>query len=1528
MMKKKWIIVISFLAASVQNYKIEASSFVNQYATIQSQYIQALSDLLAVKLENKMSVSIADKGPLSVACIKILYPYILDIQNYANIILSQYCRQISYTTDLATLQTKFDQYTDLKQGPIAQMFASLSKNQDLQNQLSSAALQYFYNQLADSLVKNCAQLLQGLAAQSVLDDEQAQNAYIAYSLVWAAQTSTMQVPGFSDMVTFQSDVTQWIIQVIQLALQNISFALQSNPANQDLYTKTMQYYTNLAQVYTNIGNTTSANIAKQNAKNVATQLQHLQQAIADVQTAQTAAAAGRTKIIIDYANPTATQTAVTQSMQSLQTALQSYQSAQALYQGIYDTADAASCQAMINALQIDIDVRTIEQIWLNFLQNTTVTVSDTNSNSPYVELATLLTLDPTQQSFAVSDSQAAVADLYNLITQESNAFYTNQSVQSLLQNAMALSQANALGGANVAANSNAGKAFIDQVTLFAFENMLSNFTALVKSMYVIGTGSIGNILPIALTQAKQVDSLYSQNTAAQSLLFYFPSLLGTSSGVTLSFAAFLIQYTYRIWMNYMATYTTLAQEGTTNAAMVTLLVDGLALLANQDYLTSAQIADVQNAMTTLAQAMSDSTGDQGIEAYAQSVYAQAQASVASDWINTATATELLYTSTADALWQQAIQLCEVGMYLSNLPGATALAGISFAQLQTLYVAILEAYVQAFTTNVTTLDLASSLHMLLPLCKWYNMSIALKDTKGSASALVYLQQICGGSTGLFALIQTLVNDLSSIISTKTLAGLTPQDEAPLKTFMARMGAFVVKQTIVQWIFGQLLGSSFAFDDVGTYTQGDQTVSMSVQLGTYHDSISFTSPIYEEIESITAQINNYQAQATKAEAAQNFSQASQLYSDIKQSCITQYSLLTSQKDIDTCRTTFNTANTLYAATYFAALVSSQGALTMGTLQNIAKQYFVAQYRLPITMTEFGAAGTVPATLQSAGANLSATVTTIDLTSAALLPALNDAKSLVIAYLNDQILQENGLNFTTCYTDYTMQQLQTGLTAAQSSLARQVAMAVKNYLNQSPDLGISLDFVSADQVGLLVENLAIPALTPIYNNGPSAAMYYLTAQQLFQPRNVAAIIVGGSSYTPGQDEPSYTQMFSNIGYTYLAQAQAALTLAQSSGQDLAQKVATLDEADFLSVYTQVSNNFLNAQALLYSSNNSAFAYFSQGKQTALAAAVKEIFLDSYQTQTKIVSGFLIGDPTSNNYKKVLSDLNQTYIAWSVELDPIQDAAQITNNGLAIGNLYEQAGTSCMNYAYQDPMFPGISMYHFMDAASYFLAAKGQYESMQNQSAQVATAQTNAYKAYFHYCMHKIHVYNNAQVKGLVYTSATTSVVTPITIAQLLSDYGDGNSLNMDVNELTAYNILKDLLLDAARYFDYFDGVYQQLAGSAASAPGTINSALITFLQNNPPANSVLASGVSTIDYSAPSTLANLFTVANGAFDTFNQAGNMAALADLCAILFTAVQQQYINDYLGGSSDSFTDKVTAFISDLQAESSTSENPASIYVG
>lgn len=1515
MFKSKVYVISVLLLCGTHIY----GDFGAQFADVQGQYEKALQQLIVVYNDQTppKPVEFAGTDALGSAYYKVIHPYVLELAGYAGVVMSAYARQFPYYDNLETLQKKFDKYN--------KEVVSLSKK--FAKKYQEDALIYFYNQLTTSVLQNCAQILQDISYKLDTKKESLQAAKTAYQLAWAVQTPTMKLKTFSGVKEFQENMTTWITNLYQAAISDLTESLQNASDKQPIYNEIASHYEVMASIYKTAQNNQQASIEMENATKAKQSAQQFVQAENMIKEADKLAEEGRAVITIDFSQPAATKESLVASLQALQKAQALYTNASRIYTAVQDNNGITLCTAKTSELAGDTHVRGIQLLWTLFLEDS-YRQGVSSEVKAYEVLKIFFAVDPTQNASTIAHVEQALQDVIQVCTKAPNNYNESLAMVPLLQGA--IEQYNSATSSHPHGHSN------DRLANVALLNDLSSvftdFVSLLQNM--IALGAINNdamspstLLVQAVVQAKKIDTAMSKNKLLANFFVNFADFI-TQVTEQKSLTSFVIQYMYRVVMS--AIEVQFSKSNVDDKLLMQLLSYLIALQGYKSYVTAEQWGNIEQSTKKIVKAIN-------LKELLTSQYNKARQR--SRWQNTSHHAGQ-YQSVSNSLWQNAIQLYQVAIQLALTDNATEYNLPSLVDLQKKYLEVLQEYVTIFLQKGPKSE-GYQLYMLTPLYELHAAGVGTDSIGANAAsyAAKTLQNLFGGKDGFFSTIKDLEAQQGN--NTKGSAKTSKKYEAETKNLLAMLALVIEQEEQAASTIQTLFQLSKQPEMLLEKKSAGEAIIITMSLGDDNYTARITNPIAVTVQKYSQQADTLLAAAEEDEKKLNYADAMKSYETLQQIYIKILPLVSSSSSEQEYKNRYFLAKTRYTATSLAASVAMSGSLTAGKMTNIPEQYHAIKYvQHGLNVTDLGSQ--VPSSLQGF-----TKMTTMETDAAHSL-----ALDLLKAFITSQLLSQQGLKFTDCYTSYQMQE-KSDLSDDDLKTVKSVALTVNNYFKLFDKVTISL-MVSGNTIVMEIQDMPIPAVTPMYPGAPYAGLYFAGASTLFAPGE-KLLQIGGASYVPGQDEDAAFQMYDDLGNAYLSEAQQSLTKAQLIIEQLFAAVSkevkagnVIDAKNFNNQYNQAKQLYVRAQSLLMASGGSAFYYFNKAKQSGKAAEVKSIFLNSFKNQIDEYKKLLLGNPVSDTYNLVVSDINQAYLSWSSELDPKSDASLIADNEKAVVDLYVNTAQACLQYRYTQKMYPHFKQYHYMTAADNYKSASKQYQNMQD--TELAGKMTDkVMEAYFLGSVQNLLLYYSVKKHGVVYTPmqilGSGGSVNPkhITYKDLIKSYQEFQAgSNVNPGETAAYTTVKDLLVTASMFLQLVSGHYQkkvkpnnnpQQANTNAKGKSDIeiNDKLLKYLTTT---KKVFSPKLKNVPYTKKGMLEKLFNVGQDVFLHFYD--DPAVLVAWCNILNMAVTYQYIDDYEGGistsyqseKSGSFEHKTLAFSQAVQKEASALQNPSSAYVG
>ena len=536
----------------------------------------------------------------------------------------------------------------------------------------------------------------------------------------------------------------------------------------------------------------------------------------------------------------------------------------------------------------------------------------------------------------------------------------------------------------------------------------------------------------------------------------------------------------------------------------------------------------------------------------------------------------------------------------------------------------------------------------------------------------------------------------------------------------------------------------------------------------------------------QLSSMTRQAHDDAVTLNFDKASKGYYGL-------YELYSNLYEVDPTNTEYvqkmELIKTLYTATSFASKIQESGTpKTWQQISQIPQEYQITQYQFQnISVADFGLS------------QLPASLMTIPLASAYTSLSAQQQKdgiSLIKAYVINQLFENQGINFTDIFTDYTLTK---NPSADPQALAQgqKIIDQVQNAFNDFKGVSVSsITLSDASTIQAIVcDNLVIPSVKPLFGSMATALTFFSSAELLFAPSS-KSIQLGSSSYVSGNDQQLTEIMIEQMVYAYLC---AGLNSWNKAQQEMQQVLKTLPKASdasqvlpdsFSTSLNLINKNLTAAQAMLYAQGQSAFAYASQLKDSSLASQVQAIFFDTYKEFISWMKKCLIGSPYQQSYHDLMMTISKSYINWSSWLDPQKDSEQIAQNISDNIALLTTAGDTCMNTSYTQPLYPSYQQKHYAAAANYYQAAYNEYVK-NSDTANAAKVQKNIFEAYFKGINQSVDIFlHTVLVQGVYFTHEETNQQQQISFSELIQDSQSGFS---SIAEQKAFTSVKNLLLHA---------------------------------------------------------------------------------------------------------------------------------------
>lgn len=1514
MFKIKQTLIFVMLCQYIMVYSSIDSSLI----TVQNKYEDALEKLINVYQNTTppKQIQFQQSDLVGATYDKIIYPYVLELKGYANVVMSAYTRKFSVLKNLQILQQKFQNYET--------KVTTLSKKFPQKDQ--PYAMTYFYMQLTESVVQNCAKIVQDISYRLSTNQQDLDTAHVAYELAWATQVSNMKINDFANVDQFRTDMTKWMINLYQSAIAYMTANLQKTDNRETIYNTIASYHEIMAQVLKNNGEQQQAAVEQQNAQDQKQLGIDFAQAKKDMEQASTLLKQARGEIIIDFANPSNTHKSIESSVEKLVKSQSLYNKALGTFTKVQDENSVTRCQANLNEISADQHIRGIQTLWILFLQDD-YTYGQASATKAFEAITTFYQTNVVQDTIDIAAIELALLQVKDMCTQVPNTIHTKLAIMPLLQNAINMYKS--AGSIHIKGQNQDRLANIQMLT--QLQDFFTHFVSLLKGMISFSKTTVvdelSSIVLQMIVDAQSIDQLVlPSNSFLQDFTVNFTDFEKNLPFSKRSYISFVVQYMYRIVIAKNVQKT----ETIDSKAALQMLSYAMLLQNYTQYLMPDQIEEIQKIIIQRAQ-------DSNLVKQIKTQLLQAQQNTS--WVNESQQ-NTMYQSVAYTDWNNAVYLYELANKIIDIPGIS-LSGLgSKKTLEKKYLQVLQQYIANFIDKVPKF-VGHQLYMVVPLYKLYFIAKQQGDVKNVTYVLTTLQALFGKTDSFFT-------DITKIAESATDDRLTEQEQVAaqnnISTVLSYIQTLDVQQQIARNYIMHFIKKSkqpkFLLES--TITQDKVTLRIDIERDDY--MVEIVNPLALKMNALQKKISAIITEVDQALTKRDFLKVKDFYKVLQADYLSLYQLATDSSDQESYKKKYFLSQTRYMAATLAATVTTSGSVTFDTMTNIPQKYYADNvYIRNITMKDLASA--VPDELQKY----------TEMTNVADEATQSMVQNILQAYIISKILEQQGLNFVDYYQDYQLTK-KDNIAQSEQEAVNFVQQSVMTYIQEFKQVSYAV-LLSNNLLTIVVKNMPVPAINPMYANGPYAGMYFSGAAQLFKS-GTKLITVGGTLYVPGQDDASAQLMWQDLSYAYVSQATTLLQEGQSDGTNLITMVKnqvkdnkTVDNKAFMKQFNIVKQKFVRAQALLAPGGAGAYQYFQQAKQPEKMDSVNQMYTNSYKTQIELFTQLLIGDPIANYYNAALSNINQAYITWNASLDSKKDAQQIEQNQEAIVTLYKTAAASCMDYSYTSSTFPFMQQYHYMTAAANYLSAKQAYQ-LRKDATNAAAMNDLAMKAYFLACTQNIMLYYGVKEHGITYTpmqilGQSAQTAQTVTYDQLQQRYqsfeNDGNYPSI----VSPYNKVKDLLIGASMFYQLVGNHY----GKQGNEPQTTNNSsdtitqqakqetsniklnpkIVTFLHDN----NIIDKSLSEIPYTKAGILKQLFMLANKGFTKF--INEPAVLASWCNALNMAIAYQYIYDYEGGLSLSgadsdktseFEQKWESFFDAVQKKEAALQNPSSAYIG
>ncbi len=492
---------------------------------ILGQYETALIDLVKDHESRNAPIVLNGSNLIFSTYQKIIAPYIANVAGYALIVRQEFVKQIPYHADLQTMSDYFFTYEkEVKR--IAQIFPQAHQKQ---------AVDYFYEQLHDTMVQVCFQIIQQSSNNLTYDPKDLDSVFVAYKIVWAAQTKNMNIVGIPQGSDVASLVTQLMTTLYKAAIangtNNLALSAQTNRQKNTIFKEIAKYHLILYQVYLNNGQNDQAS-----REQLALQGLKKQQSQAEIapnlfQKAQTALKNVRVPIVIDVTQPKQIQTKLLKKLHELKQVASDYALAASAYEAAQDSVGYnRSLQMQNSIIYIDEQLCMMQLAWQLFLlgSSTTKTAKEQPTFSTIQEF-----LQPKpSENITTQDAVQALQNLVDLCQSTSNALSPNVDILLILD-----------GVINAVSSNNAPDIQVTMGFLADIKEAIQTLVQVLQFMIQATTSKDKKDIANAMTYASHLDSLFEKNKDIAQYVAFLPDILNQGNNPGFAGQATWTQFT-------------------------------------------------------------------------------------------------------------------------------------------------------------------------------------------------------------------------------------------------------------------------------------------------------------------------------------------------------------------------------------------------------------------------------------------------------------------------------------------------------------------------------------------------------------------------------------------------------------------------------------------------------------------------------------------------------------------------------------------------------------------------------------------------------------------------------------------------------------------------------------------------------------------------------------------------------------------------------------------------------------------------
>lgn len=1465
--------------------------------TIVAKYTQVLQDFVATYTQLHVPINLDKSGDVYGIFMKLVHAYAQWYIIYKQNILKAIAVGQNYTKNVQSLLQHYTSY-DASMKHVISVLPTL---------LQEKATKLYHAYLVNNLMQVCVSLIRNYANKGIMDDADISLMQQVYDVMWQVQFEGMQVMGFNSYQSFVETITGEVAGVYQVNAQNclkkINFA-QDMSMNNNLFDSAYAYYQQAAKVFEQGNDKASAAAMQKQAQDIENQKNGIQTALSSYSRAEKMIDTDAQLFALATTDVASDITKLQSVSQNLLAAKKICDDSQKTFNDLGDDVQASLALVKSNQAEADLFIREAQIMWLTYLKNNGTNLQQFfnlqgawNADDALHALQALQTIcvkfpnDISKVSAMIPDLQQALKLYGDQGIHVSNAETSNSDLLALLQDTITFLQNFSL--------------WIDTITLMGSTEMVAHADGLADTVQK------------AVSQGKLLDQAYTHNSNLGMLVPNFAQSV-MPAGMQ-SFQNVAATYAYIVAKQQADSFIAQAQATTDQIQKIALQASALsyysATKSVEQFLSHDQQMIINDAVTKLSAA---------VDVTKQAQDAVKAARACGDWTITSGATT--YTSQATVLWQKAINMNYIAVTIAATSEKHA------AEIQ--YLQVVQEYVETYQTHAP-FSITAQLDELLLYYRLYIGYVILNNDQQKV-ILTKITNLLSNSlkTGFFdKLSQLLSTESAEKDQTKAY-----QESEQIAQMVINFESLVQQENLIQSQMQHLFDSTATLPKLfvkNTASHNSSDLEFVVD-GHVQKTVHIPDLVALKVAHAIASGDSNFSKAVAFEKADKFYKAGRYYTFAQNDYKT--AVLTSQD-----ATVINQAK----QKYFLSVTRGKAALLAGMVVAYGNQaeikdviapegYVIRQYQVEIPMNFVSPLPTNLAALEGAGF------------IAPSSSVMQIATDMFYGFVVSQMLSHQHMSFDDCYENYQLTR-KPGLSYSVSQQLDEIEVMLDGFqqaVENGMKNGYSIDgenqktnykiYVQATGITFSWDYLPIDAVTPLYTTMPYGAEYAIGAYALFKPgTKLLQLGGGGPAYVPGQDQSAATAMQGVLADMYVVEAVFNLQQAQKLEQKLTAALTTdvslasfaLD--NYMTEFQEVISLYDTALSLLIAQGQSATSYFNELKDTKSYNAVMSYIATVYDNQASFIQKCLVGDPTTNAYSTVLKNLNMVYLSQGSL--PGGDKNEFNEK---IAELFKQAGDACMNYAYVDPM-TGLHQHHCITAASNYSAAASQYKSLGNaDEEQKMNILVN--KAYFYACAENMQSYFAVKKNGANYVDSS-GVTTHVTWNKLMGDYQSfenqyslQSTMGIDANEVALYNNVKNLLLDAAIYYQVADNNFGQLASATTETSSQVHTDIVAFLQDK----KVVATSATDIDYLTAVVNQQISLLAIPGYQYFEN--NVAKLAAWAGVLFEAVGYTYIYDFLGGivgateqakAQDAQT-KWNSVTQAMQVAGTAIQNPSAAYVG